>query len=54
MKKKSQLLPFNYLAAAKETATVLINVYDCCSIDLYITVQDLDISKIDICVWVYM
>ena len=46
----SQLLPVNYLAAAKEAATVSINVYDCCSIDLYTTVLDLDISKIDICV----
>lgn len=50
----SQLLPVNYLAAAKEAATVSINVYDCCSIDLYTTVKDLDISKIDICVWVCM
>lgn len=45
----SQLLPVNYLAAAKEAATVSVNVYDCCGIDLYATVQDLDSSKIDIC-----
>lgn len=30
----SQLLPVNYLAAAKEAVTVSINVYDCCSTDL--------------------
>jgi len=46
----SQLFPVNYLAAAKGAATVSINVYDCCSIDLYTTLQDLETSKIDICV----